>query len=521
MTNIIFSERESLQDHCGIVAAFASRDITFFTEGLKGLHIIQTRGYDGAGFWAHTTNGTAYEHKDRGMVSEVFSPAVVGKYAQTKARIWVYQVRYGTFGAFNKTNVQPITSIHKKSGERFVVAHNGQFSQTKEDNPDKSDTVLFVEELVASSQKTWEARLIELLGKRRGAWSLVVGTRDALYLARDSFGFRPLVYGHLYDRNTNSLVWVAASETSSLEELGITDYFEVLPGTIAKITENGLEVLAKGVSTTKALCIFENVYIDHGGSKAHIPRANTRLINRSPTVDEVRRRSGRILAREAPITREEVDMVIGVPGTGIEGGMTYARSLELPYFQAITDKAHWLTEQRTFMTAKIDKIYQKVLDHFRFDEQALKGRRVVLVDDSIVRGNITKGLVYLLKKQYGVTDVHIRVLSPAIDKVCHLGVNTRRTDELIASQFSGNVEKIRAVVGAESLAYLSSEGLREAMTGNPFAKGFCMGCMAGEQYPIDRFGKQLVQPRRKFRSNVAHIRLKKRHDFWLSQTVQN
>jgi amidophosphoribosyltransferase len=275
--------------------------------------------------------------------------------------------------------------------------------------------------------------------------------------------------------------------------MGVTDYFELMPGTIAKISDKGLIILAKQHERQRALCIFENIYLQHGAGKAHMPRSSIRAVKRSPTIDDVRRRSGKILAREAPISLREVNMVIGVPGTGIEGGMTYARALDLPYFQAITDKSVSLTEQRTFMTADIDSIYQKVLEHFCFDAQALHGRRVVLVDDSIVRGNITRGLIYLLKHYYGVIDVHLRIVSPPIDKACHLGVNTRSSKELIAARLNGDVERIRIELGAKSLAYLSAEGLREAITGDPKTRGFCMGCMAGHQPPVDINGNTVVQ----------------------------
>lgn len=490
--NFVFHERQPLQDHCGIVAAFSPIDIPFFQTGLRGLQLLQTRGYDGAGFWASDTQGTTYQYKGIGMINEVFSPEILRLYREIHANMWIYQVRYGTSGSFNQHNVQPIAAMHKRTNEIFVIAHNGQFSKEAEERPgEESDTVRFAIQLSETSEKIWDDRIVSCLSKKKGAWSLVIGTKDALYIARDSFGFRPLVYGHVYKEQIGGYMWVVASETSCLDTVGAADCFELLPGTIAKITSKGLEVLEKHTSKKRALCIFENIYIHHGSGKAFLPRNNARKILNAPTVDEVRRRSGEILAREAPLTRHDVDMVIGVPGTGIEGGMRFARALDLPYFQAITDKASSFTEQRTFMTAKIDSIYQKVLDHFSFDEQTLKGRKVVLVDDSIVRGNITKGLVYLLKHTYGVVNVHLRILSPAIDKACHLGVNTRTQTELIAAQHNGNVSAILQEIGADSLVYLSSRGLKEAITGDPNARGFCMGCMVGHDYPIDIKGNLL------------------------------
>lgn len=486
-----FEERKAIQDHCGIVAAYSSDDIAFFQKGLMGLQVLQTRGYDGAGFWAQDAAGKTYHHKGSGMVREVFANGNGERFNKLAAKVWIYQVRYGTSGKYIYDNIQPIVSVHKGSGESFVIAHNGQFSRMSDDNTLKtSDTKLFSESLVRSQGDSWDDRIVSALAPMKGAWSLVIGTTEALYICRDAFGFRPLTYGHLMDGLTGQTTWVVASETGALDAMGIHEYFELLPGAIAKISDVGLRILAKIQQRTRAYCIFENIYIQHGSGRAHLPRANARQINKSPTIDDVRRRSGKILAQEAPLTIDDVDMVIGVPGTGIEGGMSYARALDIPYFQAITDKASSLTEQRTFMTANISSIYQKVLDHFSFDRQALAGRRVVLVDDSIVRGNISRGLVHLLKKMYGVISVHIRVVSPPIDKGCHLGINTRSPDELIAFQHGGDVKKICSSIGADSLVYLSSRGLKVALTGDPNAPGFCMGCMVGHTYPIDEFGNR-------------------------------
>lgn len=485
-------ERVPLQDHCGIVAAYAPRDVKFFNRGLAGITVLQTRGYDGAGFCAQDAKGIMIQHKGVGMVREVFSPQTTARFNDLSAKSWVYQVRYGTSGGFVPENVQPIVMTHKASGEQFMVAHNGQFSVHKhEPVKNESDTLLFCERLAANTDATWEQRLVSMLSQMRGAWSLIVSTPHALYVARDPWGFRPFVYGHVWEESIGAYIWVAASETSALDAMGATEHFELLPGNIAKISDTGLTIIAKQKETKRALCIFETIYLQHGSGKAHIPRSNQRAVQKSPTVDEVRRRSGKILAREAPLTRAEADIVIGVPGTGIESGMAYARVLDIPYFQAITDRNGTLTEQRTFMTANIDSIYKKVLEHFRFDGEALKYKRVVLVDDSIVRGNITKGLVYLLKNYYHVRSVHFRIVSPPIDKACHLGVNTRSADELIAARFGGDVEKIRAFLEADSLAYITPEGLKEALTGDPHAPGFCMGCMVGFRPPIDAYGEKI------------------------------
>ncbi|RJR16377.1 hypothetical protein C4579_00260 [Candidatus Microgenomates bacterium] len=490
-------EKEPLKDHCGIVAAFSTDDYPFFETGLKGLRILQTRGYDGAGFCAITKFGKTKTYKGIGMVNEVFSDGKRKNFASFPAQQWVYQVRYGTQGIVNDANVQPVLLKHR-DGDWFCVAHNGQFAKDRNKREEKlSDTVLFAQELARSREASWDERIVTLLQSKRGAWSLVIATKNGLYLARDPLGIRPLTYGHLIDKKSGELIFCVASETGALEQMGVTDFFEMLPGTIARYNDQGLHILHQDKPHQTALCVFENIYIQHGAGRAHLPRKGNRQINRSPTIDDVRRKSGKILAREAPIKKSDADIIIGVPGTGIEGGMSFARAVNIPYFQAITDIWDEPYEQRTFMSAKISDIYQKVLDHFHFDAASLKDRSVVLVDDSIVRGNITKGLVYLLKKFYNVHAVHLRILCPPIDKPCHLGVNTRSAKELIAARLSGNIEKISKALGANSLAFLSVSGLKEAMYTPKNKNGFCTGCMSGEQYPINEFGEPLAHRRKK------------------------
>lgn len=481
-----FGEREAIQDHCGILASYATGDVRFFQTGLAGLRKLQTRGYDGAGVCAVNTEGNYVHHKAEGMVDTAFPDSVIEEMQQIAAKLWMYQIRYGTNGGFIPENVQPIIGIHKESEDPFFVSHNGEFLYG--DDGGVSDTVRFTRELEVATDATWGERIASLLSEKRGAWSLAVGTKEGLFLARDPYGIRPLAYGSYVDDQTGHTVWVAASETSALEKMGLASYTEVLPGQVIKIDDRGPQgILPFDSSQERANCSFETIYIQDGATRVHAPRENDQLINEAITVEHARKISGKILAHEAPLTRSEVDVVIGVPGTGIAGGEAYAETLGLPYKQFIADRDKQ-KDQRTFMLAQLDIILQKVLDHFEFNAEGLRGKRVVLVDDSIVRGNIMTGLIRLLKEQYGVVEVHVRVLSPPIDKGCYLGVNTRREDLLIARQENNDVEKIRERIGADTLAYLSSEGLVEAIGGDKQAEGFCLGCMVDHQPPINRNG---------------------------------
>lgn len=487
-------EREPVLDHCGIVAIHShSADIPMFQEGLVALQTIQTRGQDGAGVGGLTFTGETFEYKGEGTLDDVFPSSAQRELFLHKAQTWIFQVRYGTNGAFCPDNVQPFVAKHLYTGERFIVAHNGQFSDDATDDGDGklSDTYRFTKALAAHRGFTWKNRIGSVLENQRGAWSLAIATPEGMFLARDPHGFRPLVYGMLWHHDTRQMLVVAASETAALEQIGVRDFTEVMPGQLLRVTDTVRAVSSFCNGTRPSPCIFETVYVHDGASKAHLPRKNSWEINGSPTIDELRQRCGRILAREAPLTTDDVDFIVGVPGTGIAGGRAFAEALGLPYEQVIRDRDPQ-QNPRTFLTADITSIYELALKHFAFDESRLRGRRVGVVDDSIVRGNILRAVVALLR-DYGAVAVHCRSLSPVIDKGCHLGINTRSRDELIAGRFDRDVEKIRRAIGADSLAYLHSRGLREALVGNPDEERFCMGCMAGHFPPIDRNGKVIYE----------------------------
>jgi len=290
-------EREPVLDHCGVVGAFFPKDVAFFDTGLLGLKRLQTRGYDGAGFFALTSRGKCYQHKDKGMVKEVFSPRVIDKFKTTSASVWIYQTRYGTSGGFVKKNVQPLIAEHKVTGEMFCVAHNGQFVENGLANDWASDTVRFVNQLAHSRATTWDERIIETILQKEGAWGLIIGTKTAMYLARDDRGVRPLYYGQCLNGFGQFPFWLAASETSALQEMGVNKYWEVMPGSVIKIEKGGLRPLARSVYNRElAVCIFEDVYISDGDGKALLPRRNPLDIKNSFTVDEVRYRCGAIFS---------------------------------------------------------------------------------------------------------------------------------------------------------------------------------------------------------------------------------
>ncbi len=486
-------DRQPLQDHCGILAIVSPTDQPFFLPALAAHQELQTRGYDGAGFWAIDSKGTEFSHKGNGMIREVFPArsARTKKFATIQAKTWVFQNRYGTSGEQSLENVQPLRRVHQASSEAFIVAHNGQFSKRKSnDYLTISDTVVFANALAQAPQKTWSQRIQHTLKSFRGAYSLIIATATGVYCARDRFGFRPLVFGKL--TASAPYTWAIASETTSLLSLGASHISEVMPGSIVAFSNGSITVLKPQTNSRRAYCIFENVYLMEEHTKAHIPTKQSTHVRNHPSINLIRFRSGQILAEEAPMAKRSVDFVCGVPGTGISGAQGFANALRLSYVQAIVDAAMPIEEQRTFMEADISGILQKVATHFSFESAVLANKRIVLVDDSLVRGNVMAGLLQLLRKHCKVQSIHVRIVCPPIDKPCHLGISTRSADELLAHQLGGDLKKMQAYIGADSLAFLSPAGLREAATNNAHATGFCMGCMQGQLPPIDRMGRRLV-----------------------------
>lgn len=477
-----YLEREPLQDHCGVVAAYCAHGTPFFISGVAGLQKIQTRGYDGAGVCLLTEEGEVASFKDQGMISDVFNEDVIDEFKSKSGASWLFQTRYGTSGAANFDNVQPIIRTHQCSGETFAMVHNGQFDNEKLVFGSDSDSVRFADELAKTEGNNWNERILAMHNTSGGAWSVCIATNEGLYLLRDSYGIRPLSFGMKMDRNDN-LVWVAASETAALEVMGVSTYREVLPGSVIKLDKKGINIIQESEDKApKAACVFENIYLDNGNSAIHAVRSDASEIRTAISVTQFRKSCGRILASEETLDMpRQVDFAIGIPGTGIAGGRTYAEHVGVPYIQAISDRRPAETDARTFMTPDINQIPNKIRDHFYFEKNYLHGMRVVLVDDSMVRGNITKGIIRLLKQEYGVNSVHIRILCPPIDKPCYLGINTRSPEELIAFRNNNDVEQMREEIGADSLSFLSDDGLIKATESE---SGFCLGCMAHHTPPV-------------------------------------
>ena len=459
------------REECGVFGIYApGADVgrlTFFA-----LYALQHRGQESAGI--ATCDGiTAQVHRGMGLVTQVFHEEHL---RPLRGPMAVGHTRYSTTGVSQLVNAQPylVETLHGPLG----VAHNGNLTwaptlrrrllERGVGLTSSSDTELIAQMLAAPPPggeplgPDWEGRIRAFMGEAEGAYSLVILTRSALYAVRDPLGLRPLCIGELAEGGG----WVVASESCALGTIGARYVREVAPGEIVRIDGAGPGGLHTSVgrpaAPTPALCIFEYVYF---------ARPDSLLEDQS--IHRVRQRLGEALAREAPA---DADVVIGVPDSATPAAIGYARESGIPFTEGLTKNRYI---GRTFIQPN-DQLRRAGV-HLKFNplRANLEGRRVVLIDDSIVRGN-TSGPLVKLVREGGATEVHVRVSSPPVRHPCFMGVDMATYEELIAH--AKTVEEIRAHIGADSLAYLSHEAMLQAVH-EERAAGHCSACFSG-QYPL-------------------------------------
>lgn len=465
-----------LQEACGVFGVFApGRDvarITFF-----GLYALQHRGQESAGI-ATCDGRTAYIHKGMGLVSQVFNEENL---RPLRGHMAIGHNRYSTTGSSHIRNAQPylIETIHGPLG----VGHNGNLTNAAQLRrlllergvglSSTSDSEVITQMLAAPpevwlnghtpdtpSGDRWVERIRAFMHLAQGAYSLVILTRDAIYAVRDPLGLRPLCLGALDEGH------VVASESCALLTVGATFLREVEPGEIVRLDHNGITSFEGKPSERRALCIFEYVYFARPDSRFE-----------GQIVHEVRQRMGRQLAREAPA---DADIVVGVPDSATPHAIGYSLESGIPFTEGLTKNRYI---GRTFIQPD-DKLRREgVRLKYNPLPANLEGRRVVLVDDSIVRGNTAGPLVQLLREG-GAREVHVRVASPPVRHPCFMGVDMATYRELIAANL--DVEAIRQRIGADSLAYLSLPGLLQAVGEalNLPEGSHCTACFSG-QYPVE------------------------------------
>ena len=397
-------------------------------------------------------------YKELGLVSQVFNEATL---ATLQGDLGIGHTRYSTTGSTTWENAQP---AFKTDGHRsLALGHNGNLVNTLElaepagrsAGGSTTDSDLVASLIARRMAEGLEQACLEVLPSLRGAFSFVLLDERSLFAVRGPFGLRPLSIGRL------PRGFVVASETCALDIVGATFVRDVEPGELLRIDDRGLESFRYAEGSRKALCIFEYVYL---------ARADSRL--RGHTVHEVRRELGRRLAREAPA---QADLVVPVPDTGMSAAQGYSEASGIPYGEGLMKNRY---VGRTFIQPTRSLRERGVKLKLNPIPESIRGKRLVVIDDSIVRGTTTRQIVQALREA-GAAEVHTRITCPPIAWPCFYGIDMSTRSELVASDLT--VEEIRRFVGADSLGYLSMDGMVEA-AGSP-REEFCRACFDGE-YPI-------------------------------------
>jgi amidophosphoribosyltransferase len=452
-------------EECGIIGVYAPNEdvsrMAFF-----GLYALQHRGQEAAGI-AVSDGHRLRLHKDVGLVSQVFNE---NNLAPLQGHYAIGHTRYSTTGSSNARNAQPFV-IETQHGP-LGVAHNGNLVNAAELRSDllkrgiglssSSDSEVITMMLAGADGDTWDDRIRNTMPHWRGAYALVVLTRDGVYAVRDPWGFRPLSVGRLPSDGH-----VAASETGALRTLGCVAIREVKPGEIITLSNTALRVRqALPPAPQLARCTFEHIYFSRPDS--FWDRRN---------VHEVRQRLGEELAREAPA---EADVVIPVPDSSVPAAIGYARAAGLPYNDGFIKNRYI---GRTFIQPTDSLRQQGIALKFLAIGENLRNKRVVMIDDSIVRGHTSGPLVRLLREA-GALEVHLRITCPPIAHPCFMGVDMGSYDELIAHRLT--VDEICDHIDCDSLQFLSLDGMMRAIGRRD---GYCNACFTGV-YPIELDARQ-------------------------------
>jgi len=447
------------KEECGVFGIYGHPEAAQLTH--YALLALQHRGQESAGI-AVARRGEILYHKGMGLVSEVFNERILKELAGTAA---IGHVRYSTTGSSLAINAQPLVFRHRLG--QLALGHNGNLvnahllRQRLEGEGSIFQTSLDTEvlaHLVArSKEETLEGALKEAIRQIQGGYAFVLLTEKSLIGIRDPHGIRPLALGRLKE------AYLLASESCAFDSLGGEFLREIEPGEMVIIDADGLRSSQVIPPAGRTLCLFEFIYFARPDSQLN-----------GLSVHSVRKELGRNLAREAPA---EADLVIGVPDSSLSAASGYAEALGLPYETGLVKNRY---VGRTFIQPDERLRHLAVRLKLNALRKVVEGKRVVLVDDSIVRGTTSRHIIRLLREA-GAREIHLRISSAPYRFPCYYGIDTSVTSELIAAQKS--VEEIRAEVGADSLAYLSLEGMLRAAGGRE--KGYCLSCFTGEyQVPI-------------------------------------
>ena len=465
----------SVHEECGVFGVIATEPTDVAGITYYGLYALQHRGQESCGIVVND-DGVFVSHKDLGLVSEVFTGDILSRLPQ--GTMAVGHVRYGTTGGSNRNNCQPIEVNHQKG--RMALAHNGNLSNAAElrtelelsgaifHTTSDTETIAYIVTKERLHAPSIEDAVSQAMNTLDGAYSLVLMSPQKLICARDPYGFRPLCYGKTPDG-----MYVVASESCAIHAVGAEVIRDVEPGEILVFTKNGVVSRKEHCKKKdKRLCIFEYIYFARPDS-----------VIDGISVHTARVRAGHILAKTHPV---DADIVIGVPDSGLDAALGYSEASGIPYGIGLIKNKYI---GRTFIAPgdRLDKVKIKL----SAIEDVVKGKRVVLIDDSIVRGT-TSGRIVKLIREAGAKEIHMRISSPPFLHPCYYGTDIDSEDHLIACKHT--VSEISDMIGTDSLGYLPVDKLHSLIEND----GFCSACFCGE-YPTtvptdtrkDRFEQKL------------------------------
>jgi amidophosphoribosyltransferase len=442
---------------CGIFGIFNHPEASNLT--YLGLYALQHRGQESAGIVS--SDGTRlFIHRQMGLVSEIFTRDNLKKLSGKNA---IGHVRYSTAGSSELKNAQPFVVDYAQGG--ISVAHNGnltnaflirgELESSGSIFQSNMDTEIIVHLIAHSKEKTFIEKTIQALKQVEGSYSLVFLTEHEMVVARDPYGFRPLVMGRIKDS------YVFASETCAFDLINAEFVREIEPGEVLLVTNDGIQSFKPFAQTRNAQCVFEFIYF---------ARPDSLIFNRN--VYEVRKELGRQLAKESPV---DAEMVVPIPDSGFPATIGYAFESKLPLELGMI-RNHYVG--RTFIEPEQSIRHFGVKIKLNPVKGLMNGKRVITVDDSIVRGTTSRKIIKMFRTA-GAKEVHVRISSPPITHPCFFGIDTPQKKELIAS--SHTVKETQKYITANSLHYLSMEGLKHCVKGA--AENFCFACFTGD-YPI-------------------------------------
>lgn len=463
MSDFIKNENNGLHEECGVFGIYGDKAVNPAKSVYYGLYALQHRGQQSCGI-AVSDMGVLSCHADMGLVSEVFNDDILNGLT---GQLALGHVRYSGAGEDIPANNQPLLLRYAKG--RFAISHNGSLTNAEDIRNELAQNGAMFQtttdaEVIAyliAKERAFTGKIEEAVAramkKLEGAYSFVIMSPRKLVAARDPLGFRPLMIGKLEDS------YIVTSETTALDAAGAEFIRDIEPGEVVVINENGIKSIKENCSGKRRLCIFEFIYFARPDS--HIDGIR---------VHESRLKAGALLAQEHPV---DADIVIGVPDSGLDAAIGYARESGIPYDIGFVRNNY---VGRTFIKPVQNERRKSIDIKLNVLREAVDGKRVIMVDDSIVRGSTCANIVHSLKAA-GAKEVHVRISSPTIHWPCYFGTDIPTREELTANHLS--VDGIRESIGADSLGFLSSANLKYLINSDSDEKTYCDACFTGD-YPI-------------------------------------